>query len=382
MSVNHHRCWAQVDLAALERNVGRIRSVLPAGVHYISVVKADAYGHGVGKMVMRLMHAGVDAFAVANVREAAQLREIAQGWPILILSPLLPYEDEALLDYDLIACLSSREELERFAALGQARGQPVRVHLKVDTGMGRVGVWHEEAAQLFEAIRRNRWVSLEGICTHFSSADSDAQFTRLQRERFNAVLEKLNLSPQERAALFIHADNSAGIDSFVSNGPFNAVRVGLLQLGLRPCADSLLGRIFPEPVLSLHTRVSLVKELPAGTPISYSQTFVLKRPTQVAVLSLGYADGLGTAASNRGQVLIGGQRCPLIGRVTMDQAMADVSHLQNLPQAGDEAVLIGTQGQGMIDLQEYSQWSQKVAWESLCSLSKRVPRIYAASRKM
>lgn len=382
MGVSRHRCWAQIDLAALERNVGRIRSTLPAYIRYVAVVKADAYGHGVAEMAARLMHSGADAFAVANVREAAELREIGQGWPILVLGPLLPYEDEALLDDDLIGCLSCEAELERFERLGARRGRPVRLHLKVDTGMGRVGVWYERAAALFAKVRAARHVSLEGIFTHFSSADSDPEFTRLQRERFLGVLSQFELTAQERASLLIHADNSAGIDTFARGGPFNAVRVGLLQFGLKPYPGSLLGKIQPEPVLSLHARVSLIKDLPAGTPISYGKTLTLEKPTRIAVLTLGYADGLGTAASNRAQVLIGGQRCPVLGRVTMDQTIVDVSHLETQVQIGDEVVLIGHQGREAIDVLEYSSWSKNVPWESFCNLSKRVPRIYTASRKV
>lgn len=382
MSVKRHRCWAQIDLAALERNVGRIRSTLPAHIRYIAVVKADAYGHGVAEMASRLMHSGADAFAVANVREAAELREIGQGWPILVLGPLLPHEDAALLDDDLIGCLSGEDELERFEQLGRQRGRPVRVHLKVDTGMGRVGVWYERAACLFEKIRSAQHVSLEGVFTHFSSADSDPAFTRLQRERFIDVLGQFGLDARERASLLIHADNSAGIDTFARGGPFNAVRVGLLQFGLKPYPGSLLGKIQPEPVLSLHARVSLIKDLPAGTPISYGKTCVLEKPTRIAVLALGYADGLGTAASNRAQVLIGGQRCPVLGRVTMDQTIVDISHLDFPVQTGDEAVLIGRQGVGAIDVLEYSSWAKNVPWESFCVLSKRVPRVYTTSRKV
>lgn len=376
-----HRCWARIDLAALERNVGRIRSTLPAHIRYVAVVKADAYGHGVAEMAARLMQSGADAFAVANVREAAELREIGQGWPILVLGPLLPWEDSALLDDDLIGCLSCEEELERFQELGRRRGQQVRVHLKIDTGMGRVGVWFERAAELFEKVKQADNVLLEGIFTHFSSADSDPEFTRLQRERFLGALESFNLSEDERAALIIHADNSAGIDTFIRGGGFNAVRIGLLQFGLKPHPGSLLGRIRPEPVLSLHSRIGLIKELPEGTPVSYGKTCILERPTRIAVLSLGYADGLGTAASNRGEVLIGGQRCAILGRVTMDQTIVDITDLKTPAHVGDEVVLIGRQGRESIDVLEYSSWSKNVPWESFCSLSKRVPRVYTTSRK-
>lgn len=380
MSEQRYRCWAQVDLAALERNLGRIRSTLPAHIRYVAVVKADAYGHGIGEVAARLMQSGADAFAVANVQEASRLREIGRGWPILVLGPLLPHEDATLLDDDLIGCLSTEAELNRFQALGVARGRQIRVHMKVDTGMGRAGVWHEQAAELFEKVRMASHVALEGIFTHFSSADSDPEFTHLQRERFLAVLAQLQLTEQERAALMIHADNSAGIDTFTRGGPFNAVRIGLLQFGLKPHPGSLFGKIRPEPVLSFYSRISLIKELPAGTPISYGQSYMLTRRSRIALLALGYGDGISTMASNRGKVLIGGQRCPILGRVTMDQTIIDITDLQTPVTEGDTVVLIGKQGKEAIDAIEFSSWCKAIPWEIFCSLTKRVPRVYQTSR--
>src|SRR4051812_40212678 len=184
------RCWAEIDLAALERNLRLIRASLPAGIRYVAVVKADAYGHGLHHVAARLMHAGADLFAVANVTEAAALRELGPGWPILILSPLLPSEDEALAEGDLAATISSAEEVSRFDRVGQLAGKTIPVHLKIDTGMGRVGVWHEEAPALWEKITAARHLRLEGVFTHFASPFDDAAFTAEQRRRFLAALEK------------------------------------------------------------------------------------------------------------------------------------------------------------------------------------------------
>jgi alanine racemase len=354
-----------------------IQAALPADVRYVSVVKADAYGHGMPEMVRRLMHCGVDYFAVANVHEAADIRHMGKGWPILILSPLLPEEDSCLLDYDLIGTISTRAEAERFNALGKSRATAIKVHLKIDTGMGRLGVWHEHARPLLDTIRSLPHLQLEGIYTHFSSADSDPAFTRLQRQRFLAVL-----SQTDTQGLLIHADNSASLDSLSGDSPFNAVRVGLLQLGIPPYPDSMLGRVQVEPVFSFHTRVGIVKDLPAGTEISYRRTHRLERNSRIAVLTAGYGDGIPLELSNTGSVLIHGRHCPILGRVTMDQTVVDVTDLDDDLSPGDTAVLIGTSGRAEITTTEFSQIADTIPWETLCSITKRVPRVYVGSREL
>ena len=367
------RCWAEIDLAALERNLKRIRGALPPHMRYVAVVKADAYGHGLHHAAARLMHAGADLFAVANVTEAAALRELGPGWPILILSPLLPQEDPALLHHDLAATVSSLEEVERFDAAGRAAGRPVSVHLKIDTGMGRLGVWHEDAPALAARILRAPNLRLAGVFTHFASPDDDLAFTGEQRRRFLAALEKCEGLKLDE--LFIHADNSAGIETMPGASPFNAVRIGLLQFGVLPHSNSLLAQVHTEPVFSFRTRVGLVKKLPRGTTISYGRTHTLGSEATIAILCAGYADGLPRAASNRAHVLIHGQRCRVLGRVTMDQTIADVSDVPGV-KCGDEAVLVGRQGTAEISLSEFSRAADTIPWETLTSVSKRVPRIY------
>jgi alanine racemase len=367
------RCWAEIDLGALERNLRLIRASLPANMRYVAVVKADAYGHGLQQTAARLMHAGADLFAVANVAEAAALREIGPGWPILLLSPLLPEEDRFVVDYDLAATVSTGEEVARLAEVGAAAGRPVCVHLKIDTGMGRLGVWHEEAPGLHAQIAAEPNVRLAGVFTHFASPDDDPEFTAEQRRRFLSALSKCaGLRPED---LFVHADNSAGLETMAPSSPFNAVRIGLLQFGILPHPHSLLAQVRTEPVFSFHTRVGIVKNLPAGTTVSYGRTHWLRRPTRIAVLCAGYADGIPRAASGRAQVLIRGRRCPVLGRVTMDQTIVDVTEVPETV-CGDAAVLVGRQADGEITISEFSVWAETIPWETLCSVSKRVPRIY------
>jgi len=368
------RCWVEIDLAALERNLKLIRASLPPHIKFVAVVKADAYGHGLHQVAARLMHAGADLFAVANIAEAMALRELSGDWPILLLSPVLPDEDRYLAEYELAATVSSIDEVARFDAIGRAAAKPVAVHLKIDTGMGRLGVWHEEALALYEAIRAAPGIRLAGVFTHFASADEDQAFTAVQRRRF---LERLAQFPGlNRETLLIHADNSAGLETTPGRSDFNAVRVGLLQFGILPHPHSMLARVHTEPVFSFHTRVGLVKSLPTGTGISYGQTHRLTRDSTVAILTAGYGDGIARACSNRAQVLINGQRCPVLGRVTMDQTIVDITAINGKVRCGDPVVLVGRQQEGEITITEFSTWSDTIPWETLCSVTKRVPRLY------
>ncbi len=374
-SITHRplRCWAEIDLAALERNLRLIRASLPANIRYVAVVKADAYGHGLHHVAARLMHSGADLFAVANVTEAAALRELGPGWPILVLSPLLPEEDHFLGDYDLAATVSCPEEVARFNAVGLAAGRAISIHLKIDTGMGRLGVWHEQAEGLYQQILAAPHVRLAGIYTHFASPDDNVAFTHEQRRRFLAALRRCTgIKPGE---LFVHADNSAGLETMPDASPFNAVRVGLLHFGIIPHPNSLLAQVHTEAVFSFHTRVGLVKRLPRGTSISYGGTYTLERDSTVSILCAGYADGIPRAASNRAEVLIHGQRCPVLGRVTMDQTIVDTTDVPGV-QIGDEAVLVGRQRDAKISITEFSRWGDTIPWETLCSVTKRVPRVY------
>lgn len=369
------RAWAEIDLAALERNLGRVRACLPPHLHFVAVVKADAYGHGAVPVATRLMLAGADLFAVANVREAAELRELGSGWPILVLGPLLPEEDDAIAEYGLTVTLSSADELKRWQAAAQRARRQLSVHLKIDTGMGRAGVWHEQAIALAEALHHAPELRLDGVFTHFACADTDPVHTARQRQRFLDLLPALpGLDP---ARVLIHADNSAGMESFAGSGdgPFNAVRIGLLQFGIRPTPGSLFAGLAVEPVFSFHTRVGLLKDLPAGAGVGYGQTCRLDRPTRIAVLTAGYADGLPTSLSGRGEVLLHGQRCRMLGRVSMDQTVIDANAVP-AAAVGDRVTLIGHQGGSTIDVQEFSHRASSIPWETFCQVSKRVTRVY------
>lgn len=371
---NIHRCWAEIDLSAFERNVRTIQAAIPPDVRCISVVKADAYGHGMPQIVRRLMQCGVHHFAVANVVEACEIRQMGAGWPILILGPVLPHEMEHLVEDDLASTVSTEEEAKRLDQLGQARGVRLKIHLKIDTGMGRLGVWHEQAAGLVRKIREMQGLEIEGIYTHFSSADTDPTYTELQRKRLIRVLDEVG--PVE---WLVHADNSASLKSYTGNSPFNAVRTGLLQFGVPPYPESAFGRLRLEPVMSFHTRVGLVKALPKGACISYNRTRKLERNSIIGILTAGYADGVPLGLSNSGSVLVRGHKCPVLGRVTMDQTVIDLTDAPEI-QTGDSATLIGRNGGHGISADEFSKAASSIPWESLCTITKRVTRIYSGLR--
>lgn len=368
------RCWAEIDLAALERNLKSIRAALPERIKYIAVVKADAYGHGMQQTVARLMQANVDMFAVANVLEAATIREIGTGWPIIVLGATLENEESYLFEYDLIPTLSTIEEIERLDRKARDRGKPLKAHIKIDTGMGRLGIWHEYANELFDAFQKAEFLTLDGVYTHFASASGDPEFTRLQRTLFTKAIESIDWL--ETDELLIHADNSAGISTFAKDSVYNAVRIGLLQFGIAPYPRSMLGEVDTTPIFEFKSRVGIVKKMPKGATISYGRTRILKRDSQIAIVCAGYGDGIPLKLSDRGEVLINGKRCPILGQVTMDQTIVDVTDIEEPVKSGDPVTLIGPQGQSEIRLQEFSDWAETIPWEILCSVTKRVPRTY------
>ena len=371
------RAWVEIDLPAIDRNVGRIKQALPPRVRYVAVVKANAYGHGMPEVATRLLQAGVDCFAVANVAEAAALREVGHDADILLLSPTLPGEMPRALTLGLEVTLNSLAEAKELAAVARAAGRLAKVHVKVDTGMGRAGVWHEAAAELFAFVRDEPSLEWRGVYTHFSSADADPARTAEQRAIFLRLLELI--PAPARSGLMIHADNSAGLESFSASAPFNAVRVGLMQYGLPPSAGSFLASLRPEPVLSFHARIVLVKDLPSGVAVSYNGTRTLTRPSRVAIVAVGYGDGVPTAASNRGSFLVRGRRCPILGRVTMDQTIVDITDVPGV-EVGDAATILGAQGSDRITVAEFCAWSDCIPWEALCTLTQRVRRVYRTDR--
>ena len=372
------RSWAEINLAALERNLRLIKDSLPPRVRYISVVKADAYGHGILPTAARLMQSNIDLFAVANVKEASEIREMGSGWPILILGPLLEEENEALVELDLIPTLSSQIELDRLRALSGKHQRRIPAHLKIDTGMGRYGIWREDAIELINEIKKCPEIKLCGALTHFAQP-SDLEFTAKQRAHFLSILEETQI--HKETDFWVHADNSSSLRSFDRQTIFNAVRIGLLQFGVSPPQGSILADIPVEPVLSFHARLAMVKKLPKGTSLSYGRQFKLRRDSRIGIISAGYGDAITLPCGNHAFGLIDGKPYPLVGRVTMDQTLIDLTDAPPDIKLGQKVTLIGRQGNEEILLSELATHAKTIPWELLCSITKRVPRVYTTKRE-
>jgi alanine racemase len=370
-----YRCWVEVDLNALRQNLAWLRHRLGPQIKIITVVKADAYGHGLKQIAALLMQNGTDVFGVANLAEAQVIRSVGQGWPILMLGACLPDEIELAVRDDVMATISSLEEAEGFARAARRLHLTARVHIKVDTGMGRLGVAPDRAADLIEQAKRLPGLEVVGLYTHYSSAEDDAAFSRRQRTQFQQLIA--GLSGAANPFEFIHASNSAGL-LFERDIVCNTVRPGLLVYGVvpvgkRPIEAGLKNQL--RPALTWKCRVSLVKEIPKGATLSYGRTFVAPRKMLVATITAGYGDGYLRAGSSRARVLIGGRRCPVLGRVTMDQMIADVSRVPPVKN-GNEVVLIGQQGEDTISANHLAAWCGTVPWEVLTNITYRVPRVY------
>jgi alanine racemase len=341
----------------------------------MTVVKADAYGHGLKQIAALLMQSGTDVFGVANLTEARAIHSVGKGWPVLMLGACLPDEVEQAVAEAVMPTISTLLEARQFSRAAARLNLSARVHIKVDTGMGRLGVAPAEARKLISRVNRLPNLKLEGLYTHYSSVEDDAAFSRAQQQRFQKVLDEL--AADGIRAPMIHTNNSGAL-LHEPRTLFDLVRPGLLVYGVLPPGrrrvDSTLAKRI-RPALSFKCRVSLVKDICRGTSLSYGRTFVARRNMRVAILTAGYGDGYPRAASNRATVLIGGSRCSVLGCVTMDQMMVDVSHVRKV-KAGDEAVLIGRQADDEITAGEVAVWCGTVPWEILTAISYRVPRIY------
>ena len=374
-----HRCWAEVDLDALRNNLTWIRQRVGVGVKIMTVVKADAYGHGLKPIAGLLMQSGTDVFGVANLIEARVIRGVGPGWPVLMLGACLPEEMEQAVKEEVMVTVSSLAEAEALAAVAKRFKKTALIHLKVDTGMGRLGCAPEAAEDLIGRIDALPGVSLVGLFTHFASVEDEFHYTQRQR----TVFGKLHNSIETRGRKFeyLHAHNTAAI-LLEEPGPYNCVRPGLLVYGVLPVGRRRLevaGLEQLRPALSLKCRVTLVREVPKGSRLSYGGIYTTTRTTRVATIGAGYGDGYLRAGSERANVLIGGERCPVLGRITMDQMLVDVTKLARV-EPGDEVALIGRQGEQELTATEVAQWAETVPWEVLTAITYRVPRVYRGTQ--
>ncbi len=363
---------ATVDLGALAHNLDQVRRRLESSCQIIAVVKADAYGHGAVPVTKTLESLAVTRFGVATLDEGIALREAGIRSSILLMGALFQEQFANVVAHDLTPVLYEPVLSEEFAKHVAGRSTPYPVHLKIETGMGRLGLEPEEVAALLESPAFRGPLKVEGLMTHLADSDNaDPAYTTAQLERFRAVIrytqnEKLSLP-------LIHAANSGAILSH-PEARFTAVRPGIMLYGYH---TAMHVNPAPElrPVLSLTTKVVQVRKLKPGESTSYSRTYVVQRPSRIAVLPLGYADGYSRLLSNRGAVLINGKRAPVVGRVCMDMTMADVTDVPGV-SAGTEVTVIGRQEDQQITAADLAAWQGTISYEVLCKIGQRVVRVY------
>jgi alanine racemase len=373
-----------VDLKILESNFRVIRSFLPREVKIIAVVKADGYGHGVIPVAQILEKAGVDALAVAILEEALVLRNAGIHGSIILLNGFWRGQEEEIIRQNLIPTVYNQEMLLRLEAAASSLQRACPFHLKVNTGMSRLGIDKEEGVAFLQRCSECRWVHCDGIYTHFSCAE-DAQNPSTQRQlsRFKDTLEQMGQTPP---GSWCHAANSAAMVNFRESW-FNAVRPGLILYGINPIGNRDLrpppnsgGESWQgvlaclRPVLSFRTRVMQVRAVRKGNAIGYGDSFTTLRNSQIATLPVGYADGLMRILSNKGEVLVRGQRAPIVGRISMDLTTIDVTDRSGV-ETGDEVVLIGRQGEKEIGASEMAAQAGTIPYEILCRIGSRVTRV-------
>jgi alanine racemase len=361
-----------VDHDALRWNLTQIRNQVGAKVKILSMVKANGYGHGAGAAARTLEAAGGDAFGVATLEEGVELRQAGIRAPIVVLAGVYPQQIEHFLAQSLTPVVYEAVGLKQLDQAAQKLGATLKVHIKVDTGMGRLGFLPAEADAWIAELKRLRALKLEGIFSHFSHAESvQGDYTRRQLEIFGRIVERLGA--ESLRPPLVHLANSAATITLPS-AYFDMVRPGIMLYGVYPSPE-MAHRIDLKPVLSWRTSILQLKKVPRGTSISYGQTFITERESVIATLPVGYADGYPRLLSNRGEVLVRGRRAPVIGRVCMDLTMIDVTDIRNVEQ-GDEVVLLGRQNAAEISADEMATWASTISYEILTSIGARVPRIH------
>lgn len=373
------RAYAAVDLDAIRANTEEVMKKVGDGVKIMSIIKTDAYGHGAVPVARELASAGVYAFGVACVEEGAELRRAGIDNPILILGHVFSEDYEELLKNELMPAVFTYENAKELNDKARWLNKTARVHIKVDTGMGRIGFQpNRESIADIKKINQLSNVEIDGIFTHFACADMrDKTSCNAQKKIYLDFLKMLKLEGIDTGIR--HMDNSAGIIDYQSDF-LDMVRVGIMGYGLYP-SDEVNAESFPlKPALELKASVAFVKSVKRGFTISYGSTFTAQQDMEIATVSFGYGDGYPRSLSNRGVVLINGQYAKIVGRVCMDQFMVDVTGLG--VKQGDSVTLVGTDGANRITVDELAQLSDRFNYEFCCDINRRVPRVYLKNGKI
>lgn len=368
-NISRQRAWVEIDLNALSYNVRQIKGILAPKTQLMAVVKADAYGHGALRVAETALQAGADWLAIATLSEGIELRQQGIKAPILVLGAVNSPEDiAAVSQWQLQPSLCNPQQALIFSESMTQLKKAIPVHLKIDTGMSRLGTSWEEAQDFIQLVQQLPYLKIASIYSHFATADDpDQTVMRIQQQRFTQVVASLSHPPK------LHFANSAATlcDPALH---YDLVRVGLALYGLYPSPH--LTTVIPlKPVMSVKARVTQVKTIAADTGVSYGYKYVSDRPLRIAVVGIGYADGVPRNLSNRLQVMVRGKLVPQIGTITMDQIMLDVSSIPDL-QAQEVVTLLGSDGEHSITADDWAAMLNTISWEILCSFKHRLPRVY------
>ena len=378
--------WAEIDLDAYAHNIRELRRITDSKAMIMAVVKANGYGHGAFEVASTALQNGADWLGVARLHEAVELREAGFEAPILIFGYSPPESAQLLLQYDLIQSVYTRPTAEAYSEQAARAGKPIKIHIKVDSGMGRLGILLDDLAHAskttdstryalreVEAISRLTQLEIQGIFTHFATADSaDKTYADRQLERFLEFLDELDhagLKPPVK-----HAANSGAVID-MPKSHLDMVRPGIATYGLYPSSEVDQNKVKLKPVMALKSRIVHLKKVPAGFHVSYGITYRTENPTTIATVPVGYADGLNRLLSSRGYMLVGGQRVPIVGRVCMDLTMLDVGLVEDV-RIEDEVVILGQPGNEAISADELASELNTINYEIVTSITGRVPRIY------
>ncbi len=365
---------AEIDLEALAFNYRQIRKRVPREASLLPIVKADAYGHGALPVSLKLEKLGVNYLGVAIPEEGVALRKGGVTCNILILEGIFKDGAEEAIRYGLTPVVFDIESLNHLSKAAGKRGKKATVHLKVDTGLGRLGVPFDQLPVFLKELKKISNIEVEGLLSHFSMTDQEKAYSSAQWETFQKAIAMANAEGFK--SRYVHMANSAHLTLFPEHSG-NMVRPGIMLYGSYP-VSTFQSRIKLKPVLTFKTRIHFLKSVPTGSRISYGGTFTTQRESLIATLPVGYADGYSTRLSNQGEVLIRGKRAPVVGRVCMDLIMVDVTDIYGVSN-GDEAILIGRQGREQITADEIARKIGSISYEVLCLIGKRVPRIYVGA---
>ena len=366
--------WAEVDLDALAHNMREVRRLAQKDALVTAVIKADGYGHGAKKIAQTLLDNGADRLAIAVLDEGIELRRAGFSVPILVLGFTDRERAEEIISNDLEQAVYSWDLAEEISKEAKRQDKIARIHVKIDTGMGRIGLQPDwDSVQLIKKISLLPNLVIEGIFTHFAAADAvDKAYTEGQYEKFNWIcgeLEKENIKINVR-----HCGNSATIID-LPDMHMNMVRAGIMLYGLKPSSEVMLDRLELRQVMSLKVRISHIKEIEAGQSVSYGRKFIAEKKSRIASLPIGYADGYTRMLTGKAEALVKGRKVPVIGRICMDQCMIDVTDIEGV-KAGDEVVLFGKQNSSFIHIDELAEKLGTINYEIVCMISKRIPRVY------